>query len=510
MGNSSGNIKIAKNTMALYIRMGITMIISFFTTRVILQVLGVEDYGLNNLVASTVSMLGFINGSMGTAVQRFYSIEIGKKNENALSRIFGTGLYLHIIVAGITLFIAEIFAVFFLSKLNIPQERIFAAHCVFQISTLSLVLNILNVPYSALLRAREEFSKTAALDIIQAFLRLGVLYLLYRIDYDKLIVFSILNFGVTIFYVTSITVLSKKYKETRFQIVRDKTLIKKMLNFISMLILTVLASIFNKQGIVIIVNLFFGLTINAAYAIAFQISQMMETFAMNFKQSVIPQLMSAFGANDKKRMNKLMFLGTKITFLLMMLISIPIIFESKYILDLWLKNPPLYASTFTILILISANIDTFSYYLYQAVHASGNINKQQILTSISYLCSVLIIYLSFKLGGNFYYAVYIPIMFSIIKNCIIVYCAKEAIDLNVKYYITQVVGRNLIFAVFLSIGSVLIIHFFNVSFIRLLIIFVMNAIFIFVGGYYIVLNKLERIMIKKFLIQINYKFQKKF
>ena len=122
--------------MALYIRMGITMIISFFTARVTLQILGVEDYGLNNVVASAVSMFGFISGSMGTAVQRFYSIEIGKNNESALNRIFGTGLYLHIIVAGITLIIAEIFAVFFLCKLKIPQERMFAAQCVLQISVI--------------------------------------------------------------------------------------------------------------------------------------------------------------------------------------------------------------------------------------------------------------------------------------------------------------------------------------------------------------------------------------
>lgn len=503
MGSSSGNIKIAKNTMALYIRMGITMIISFFTARVILQVLGVEDYGLNNVVASVVSMFGFINGSMGTAVQRFYSIEIGKKNESALSRIFGTGLYLHIIVAGITLFVAEIFAVFFLSKLNIPQERIFAAHCVFQISTLSLVLNILNVPYSALLRAREEFSKTAALDIIQAFLRLGVLYLLYRIDYDKLIVFSILNFGVTLFYVISITVLSKKYKETSFQIVRDKALIKKMLNFILILIFTVLASIFNKQGIVIIVNLFFGLTINAAYAIAFQISNMVETFALNFKQSIVPQLMSAFGANDQDRINKLIFFGTKVTFLLMILISIPMIFESEYILDLWLKNPPKYASNFTILILISANINTFSYFVYNAVHASGNINKQQILTSISYLFSVLIVYLSFKLGGNFYYATYTPIIFSIINNWITVYCAKKAIDLDVKHYMVEVVGRSLLLISILLIFSFIIHYSLKISFVRLLIVLVANTILTFVGGYYLLFNRIE----SKTVINILYNYK---
>ncbi len=161
MAYSINSKKIATNTIALYIRLGITMFISFFTARVMLQQLGVEDYGLNNLVGSIVTMFSFINGSMGTAVQRFYSIEIGKGNPERLGRVFGVGLYLHIIVAFITFLIAEIFAVFFLHKMNIPEDRMFAAQIVFQISVISLILNIINVPSAALLRAREMFSKTA-------------------------------------------------------------------------------------------------------------------------------------------------------------------------------------------------------------------------------------------------------------------------------------------------------------------------------------------------------------
>ena len=183
--------KIAHNTVSLYIRMGFTMLVSFFTTRIVLQVLGVEDYGLNNLVGSIVSLLSFINGSMGTAVQRFYSIEIGKKNETRLSRIFGTGLYIHIIVALITVIIAEIFAIFFLDQLNIPPNRLITAHWVFQISIVSLALNIINVPYSALLRAREEFSKMAIIDIIQAVLRLLILFPLFYATFDKLIIYPL-------------------------------------------------------------------------------------------------------------------------------------------------------------------------------------------------------------------------------------------------------------------------------------------------------------------------------
>jgi O-antigen/teichoic acid export membrane protein len=499
VADSSGNIRIAKNTVALYIRMGITMLISFFTVRITLDVLGVEDYGLNNVVASIVTMFGFINGSMGTSVQRFISIEIGKKNEQALSKVFSTGLYLHVVVALITLVIAEIFAFFFLSKLNIPSDRLFAAHFVFQVSIFTLILHVLNVPFSALLRAREQFTIIAVLDIIKSVFQLGVLYLLYNIEYDKLVVLSTLNFGLSMLYIGSITFIACKFKEVSFRLVVELSYLTKMLKFMSMLVLTVLASVINNNGIIILVNLFFGLTINAAYAIAFQVSTVMNTFAMNFKQSVVPQLMAAFGANDRVRMNKLIFLGTKITFLLMLLITIPVIFESNYILSLWLKEPPQHAAALTSLILISLNINTFSYFVYQAVLASGDINRQQILTSISYVVSIAIIYLAYKIGGNFLYAIYIPLFFSFIRNLIILYSARKAIDLDIKYYVVHVVGRSMLLVGVLCFLIYAFREMIDVPFFRLTITLLISFLFVTIGGYYFLLNKSERTTINNML-----------
>lgn len=480
--------------------MGITMLISFFSVRITLEVLGVKDYGLNNVLASVVVLFGFINGSMGTAVQRFFSIEIGKKNEEALSKVFSTGLYLHIIVALITLIIAELFSFFFLSKLNIPQERLYAANVVFQISILSMILNILNVPFAALLRAREDFTKMSFLDIVRSLLQLGVLYLLYNIGYDKLIVFSILNFIVSVIYVASITLLANKYKEASFSIVRDKLLMRNMLSFISMLLITVFFSILSKQGIVILLNIFFGLTINAAYAIAFQVSTVMETFSMNFKQSVIPQLMTAYGANDRARMNKLMFMGTKVTFLLMTFISIPIIFESEFVLGLWLKEPPDHAASLTSLILISLNINTFSYFVYQAVHASGNIHKQQILTSISYILSIVVVYLAFEYGATFFYAAYIPIFFAIVNNAVILHSAKKAIDFDINYFFIQVVMRSIFLIFILCLLSLGIIYTLELSILRLLINLFLSALVVFLGGYVILFDESEKKIIKNLLV----------
>lgn len=493
-----GNKRIAKNTVALYVRMGITMLISFFTTRMTLEILGLSDFGLNNVVASVVSMFGFINGSMGTAVQRFFSIEIGKNSKSSLHRVFGTGLYLHSIVAGITFVLTEIFALFFLSKLNIPHDRLWAAHWVFQISVVSLVLNILLVPFQALLRAYEAFSEIAIVDVLQAVLKLGVLFLLYHIQYDKLVALSILNFAITISYIGIIVFLARKYKEVRFEFLRDKELVRKMLEFISMLIFTVLTALLNKQGIVVLVNLFFGLTINAAYAVAFQVSQMLDTFAMNFKQAVVPQLMESFGAQDMGRMNKLVFLGTKVTFLLMMLISIPLVFESSLILKMWLKEPPEHASVFLLLVVVGVNINTFYYFVYQAVHASGKIKRQQILTSVSYLISVFVIYLAFRFGGSFYYGAIIPIVFSIGRNFIVIYSAVYAIDFKVRSYFYNVVFPCLVLVLVLILLPTIAISFLDASIFRLFLILIGNVALAVGFGYYVVLDKEERLIIRNF------------
>lgn len=504
METISANKKIAKNTITLYIRMGITMLISFFTTRITLEVLGVEDYGLNNVVASVVTMFGFINGSMGTAIQRFFSIEIGKNKGQALSRIFGTGLYLHGIVALLSLLIAEIFAIFFLEKMNIPAERLYAAQVVFQISTLSLIISILNVPFAALLRAQEEFSKIAILDILQSILKLAVLFLLYRINYDKIIILSFLNFLVTLIYVVSITIITKKlYKEIRFKVVRDKELMRKMLNFISMLLFTILALVADKQGVVIIVNVFFGLAINAAYAIAFSVSSILEFFAMNFKQSVVPQLMAAYGAKDMTRMYKLLYLGTKVTFLLMIVISVPAICEIDYLLKIWLKNPPEFTSAFTILTIIAVNIDTFYYFIYQAVHASGKIKQQQILTTISYFLSIVLVYLAFKMGGNFYYAVYIPIAFSIIRNVVVIYSAKKVIDFDVSQFIYKIILPSLIIVIIVFSFSGFIIIMMQSSIYRLILIAFTNLVLSFILGYFLMLSKQERLSLSRLFIKFN-------
>lgn len=491
MSNKANN-KIAKNTVALYIRMAITMFISFFTTRITLEVLGVEDYGLNNLVSSVVALFSFLNGSMGTAVQRFYSVEIGRGEEGKLGRVFGSGLALHGIVAIVTALLMEIFAILFLHELNIPQERMFAAQVVFQISILSLILNIISVPYTALLRAREEFSKIAIADVLQSAGRLLVVYLLLQIDYDHLIALGALNFVITILYFVFMVYVARKYKECRHRICWDKEIVKKIAKFISMLLVTVLASLFRDKGIIVLVNIFFGLAVNAAYAVAMQVMNIVSTFVMNFKQSVVPQIMISYGKKDFTRMNRLVNTGTKITFLLMLMITLPVIFEGEYILRLWLKEPPQYAYELVCLVLININISSFTYFMYQGVHATGNITKQQTCMSLLYILNIVGIYIVFKLGYSFYYGIFVTIFISLLQCFTNLYFANKTFGYEIKKFINSVLTRCIITTVIAVIVIYGLTSCLESSLMRIIIVTILGCTTIILSGYFILLDKQER------------------
>lgn len=496
------NKKIAKNTIALYVRTIVTMVISFFSARVTLQVLGVDDYGLNNLVGSVVALFSFLNASMGTAVQRFFNIEIGRGNEERLGRIYGVGFYLHILVAIITVVAAEIFAIFFLHKMNIPPERMFAAQVVFQISIFSMALTIINVPNYALLKAREMFDKMAMVEIVQAVLRLIVLYLLYIISYDKLIILATLNLGVTLYYVGSLFFMARRFQESHNRPCRDHALVKEMLKFISFLLITVFAEFGRKQGLVMLINLFFGLVVNAAYAVATQVSHAIGTFVINIKQPIVPQMMASYGAGDKNTMFKLINFGTKITALMMLLLTLPVIFEIDYLLELWLKTPPENTSALVILILVNINISSFTYFLYQGVHATGNITKQQIWMSSLYVLNIILTYVFFKLGFDFYSALYVTIFISICQCVLNLVMAKKYYGYKIYLFIKDSFIPCLIQAIIVSLSLYGITLVMPSSIWRVLVIGIAGVGLCALLGYYVVLNKEEQVRTLAFAQQI--------
>ena len=484
--------KMAKNTIVLYIRMIFIMVISFFTSRITLEQLGVDDYGLNNLVGSIVSMLSFLNGSMGTAVQRYYCVEIGKNNNSALKRVFGCGLLLHIVIALLTIFIAEIFAIFFLHKMNIPEERMQAAQIVFQISIISMAGNIISVPYAALLRAREMFDKIAIVDIIQAILRLVILYLLIVVDYDKLITLSLLGLGVTLYYIGILIHMARMFDETHSSPIYDKLLVKQMLSFISMLVITVLCQLLKTQGLIMLINVFFGLAVNAAFAIATQVSNLVTTFAMNFKQSIIPQMMASFGANDLSSMHRIINLGTKVGFLLMLMISTPAIFEVDFLLNIWLKTPPEHSSHLVVLVLIYINISSFTYFQYQGVHATGNLKMQQMLMSATYMINIALVYLCFQFGATFDIALYVNMIISVIQCIINIVYAKKTYSYSASSFLKDILVPCVITVLIVIAIMMFFVSNVEASLGRFFISLLLSESVILILGYSFILNRAEK------------------
>ena len=494
--------RIAKNTVALYIRLGVSMIVSFIAARVTLQQLGVEDYGLNNLVASVVSLFSFVNAALGTAVQRFYSIEIGKRDDERLRRVFGAGLFLHLVVAVVTLVMGELFALFFLQRMNIPIERMFAARVVYQISLLQLLLVVVTVPYAALLRAREMFSQTAVVEIIQSLLRLVILYLLVHISYDKLITLSLLNLSITVVYVVSLTVLARRFEEARQGPLLDSELIRQMLSFISMLVVTVLALLLKTQGIVVLINLFFGLVINAAWAVVVQVSNLVNTFVASFKQSMDPQLMAAYGAGDLRAMHKIINTGTKIGFLLVAAISFPFIFESQFILDLWLKTPPKHSAELVSLMLVSVNISAFTYFHYQGVHASGRILGQQIWVSATYLVNLVVVWILFKLGAGFNTALFVEMVIGVVQCWVNVHYARKCYDYDVGRFVKGILLPCLAVTAFVVAAMFALTLSIEPSTMRFVVVFSVSTFMICILGWFLLFDSSERKQLKQMRVSI--------
>jgi O-antigen/teichoic acid export membrane protein len=265
-----------------------------------------------------------------------------------------------------------------------------------------------------------------------------------------------------------------------------------MLSFISLLLVTVLAQLLKSKGIVILINLFFGLVINAAYAVAAQVSNMVNSFVVNFKQSMVPQMMAAYGAEDKGAMQKIINMGTKVTFLLMLMITIPVIFEGQFLLELWLKTPPEHSAKLVALVLIAINISSFTYFQYQGVHATGRILAQQIWMSSTYVLNIIIIYAVFKLGGNFDYALYVNMVISAFQCVVNLYYARKYYNYDILYFLKSILLPCLLTVSVIVVVLSTIITLVQPSVIRFFLVFGISEVLIASMGYFVIMDSTEK------------------
>lgn len=446
------NKRIAKNTLFLYMRMLITMVVALYTSRVVLETLGVTDFGIYNVVGGVVSMLSFVTNSMASASQRFLAFEIGKNNIEKLKKTFSITITIYIIFAVIILIISETVGLWFVkNKLTIPQDRIEATLWVYQFSIFSFVFSILRIPYNAAIIAHEKMRFYALNSIVEVSLKLIIVLLLVWFSFDKLITYSFLTFLVILIISFIYFIYCRiNFSETRYTFAWDKQLFKTMFGFAGWNLFDSIANVGKNEGVNILLNIFFNPAINAARGIAFQVSTQITGFVGNFQVAAAPQIIKYAATGQIQEMKKLYFVSSRLSYFLLFLVSLPIYLNLDFLLKLWLKEVPDYTLLFIQLILINRLVDTMAGTTNVLVQATGKMKIYQMFSGIAILFNLPISYLFLYFG----FEPQITIIVSITLSCVIVYGRVHIMSLltgiKINDYLSEVILRNIV-VTFLSI-----------------------------------------------------------
>lgn len=499
---SSNNKRIAKNTMMLYIRMLLSMVVSLYTSRVVLQTLGVEDYGVYSVVGGIVSVFSFLNSTMAAATSRFLTFEMGKGDKKRIKDCFSSALIIHILIALLVLILVETAGLWFLNnKLVIPENRINAAHWVLQFSILGMIVGFTQVPYNATIIAHEKMDVYAYVELIHVFLKLGIVYLLLIGNFDKLILYAFLTLVVGVITAMIYRIYCiKHYEESKFEPRLNKDITKELVSFSLYNVFANMGVIVNLQGTAFVINMFFGVVYNAAATVGTTVSSAITGFSSKVMTAFKPQITKSYAQNNISQFQSLLLLAMKSMLLIYSLIAIPTGFAIKEVLDIWLVDVPLYADIFCILLLISIFFDTIRYVLVIGIHATGVIKYASLITGILYMLNPFIIFVLFKMNLSPAYAyisiIFINIMLVILDIFILKY-NEQRIDLK-KIILTI---TNIILVMLFVIT---ILYFVSqcktgLYIIDILIIGSVSSATIIILGFYCVLNKPQREQIIKII-----------
>ena len=399
---SVNNKRIAKNTLLLYFRMIIMMTVSLFTSRVVLDVLGIEDYGIYNVVGGVVAMFGFLNGSMAASTQRYLTFELGRHDYVQLTKVFSTSLFIHGLVALFVVLLAETVGLwFFYEKMTIPIERMGAALWVYQASVLSAAVMFLSVPYNACIIAHEKMSTFAYISILEVVLKLVIVYLLAICNLDKLKLYAVLMLAVQVSVRIVYGIYCKRhFGETHYKKVQDSRLLREMLSFAGWNLWGSFAGLLFSHGLNILLNMFFTPVVNAARGVAVQVQGALMQFTHNFQTAMNPQITKSYATGDMAYMHSLIFRNSKFTFFLTFALSLPVFMEAETILGLWLVKVPDYTPVFIRLMLCVSIIDSMASPFMVSAQATGRVKLYQSVVGGVLLLIVPISYIVLRLGGN--------------------------------------------------------------------------------------------------------------
>lgn len=437
---SSNNKRIAKNTLMLYIRLLISMVVGLFTSRVVLQTLGVENYGIYAVVGGIVSMFTFLNGGMIAATQRYLNFELVRGNQEQLSKVFRTSIQIHALISLIVLLLSETVGLWFLyEKLVIPEERLDAAFWVFQFSIVACVVNIISVPYNAVIIAHEKMSAFAYLSILNVVLKLLIVYLLYVLPWDKLVVYAalVLCVGLLMRFIY-VSYCHKHFLESHYRHGFDKLLFKEMFFFSGWSLWGNLAGMLYSQGLNMMLNIFFGPVVNAARGIALQVQGVIQGFVGNFQTALNPQITKSYANDDLPQMHNLMFRSARFSFFLLFFLALPILLETDYILQLWLGKFPDETVVFMRWIIGTSLIYTIANPCVIANQATGKVKVYQAVVGGILLLILPLSYVALILGAPAYSVFIVHFCVESIAQFARMYMLRKLINLPLRAYLKNI------------------------------------------------------------------------
>lgn len=503
-GNLSSNTRIAKNTIFLYGRLIFTMIISLYTTRVVLNVLGVVDFGIYNVVCGFVAMFSFLNTTMSNGIQRFYNYEAGKNGIKAVTKVYQTAMQIQVVLVLLLLLIIEPLGIWYINnEMIIPSERLFAANWIFQFSLFSLICIVFQVPFSAAIMAHEKMDYYATIGILDAFFKLAIVIVLPFIGGDCLIIYGLLLFSISMLNLIFYAVYAlRNFQELKLSKVFHRDLFKNIFNFTGWNLVEMFAWTTQGQGVNMVMNLFCGPVVNAAQGIAVQISSALSSFCANLSIAFRPQLVHSYAAGDYDRTNIMFFVMSKAMFTLMTLMVVPLSLEMQFILNLWLGDViPQYTLQFAVLVMLSMLPRNMTMAISQIIHASGKMKTYQLGSAVVIFSVLPMSYILLKFGLSPVY----------IYSCsIIIFCALWIVDLFLlkrvfNYSITRYFRLVVIPCLFLLIGSYSVPYLIHLNMeegmIRFMVVSLLSLITTILFSYLLLLSRSEKLIAKSFIIK---------
>lgn len=496
--------KIAINSMYLFARMIVVMGVTLYTSRIVINTLGFEDYGIFNVVGSIIIFFGFLRTALTNATFRFITFELGTGNIQGLRKVYSMAINSHICLAAILFFILEIIGLWFINyKLNIATDRLQAANWVFQFSLISFFISIVQTPFHSNIIAHEKMNFYASLSFVEVILRLGIVYVLKVCSFDPLILYGALTMIVTIIVFICYYFYNKfAFKNITYQFIWDSKLLKQFSSYSGWSLLVNTADVGAQQSISIFFNLFLGVIANAALGIANQVSSAVNTFLQSFVQACNPQIVKSYAAQNFSYFLKLVYSSSKISYLLLLLVAVPLLTNTEYVLTVWLGEYPEHTPVYVQLMIVYYLIDACQTALWQAMHATGNIKTHQIIIGSLKFLNIPLIYLCLYLTNSGTLSLVIWVFINFLCALARTFYMRKLINLNLKHYFFDVIVKIGLVTLFTIVITLHISSHFGVNIKGFILSGLVSTATIVLLSYFYCFNMSEKNLVKTLFLRI--------